>query len=325
VKDAGIGQASETWESAKWWYEKMGGEGAFPNDTSTGPIPRIDPAFGKLVGLATIYCLTNAAIQYARTKELPKDYKDLLAGRIGGVDVYGKPLRVVPPAIVMKDALSLWAHGGWGYMRAKESDLLSGISEAINNEDFRHAMIHDPADPFWKQRYDDAAHILGSPIGISTYMRQKTEGESKAKAAFGLAGFSPAPSALDQTPLEKAIRKVEANKGGISAMAPKQRAKTDLEHAVLGALRSGDRKPLDEAVQEKKINHHEAKLLQHRARLTPLDDALSHLGIDDIKELLKTEGVTDAERRELQRGLRRKQERQFSWQQQGEPVGAAAP
>ena len=108
-------------------------------------------------------------------------------------------------------------------------------------------------------------------------------------------------------------------------MAPKQRAKTDLEHAVLGALRSGDRKPLDEAVQEKKINHHEAKLLQHRAKISPLDDALSHLGIDDVKELLQTKGITDAERRDLQREVRRKEARQFSWQHQGEPVGATAP
>jgi strawberry notch-like protein/NTP hydrolase family protein len=315
VKDAGLGQAREGWESAKWWYEKMGGDAVFPEHTSTGPIPRLDPSFGKLVGLVMTYFLTNAAIQYGRTKELPKDVKDLMAARIGGVDAYGHPLRVVPPAIVMKDALSLWAHGGWGYLRAKESDLLSGISDVVANEDFRHAMIHNPHDSWWKQRYDDAAHVLGSPIGISTYAREKKEGETPAKAAFGIAGFSPAPMKLNESPLERHLHEMQQDKGYGPPMSPEQRAKSDMEHAIIGALRSGNRIPLQEALAQKKINEAERRKLEARGKLSPLEDSATHLGVDDVKELLQTKGITEEERRELDHILARKKARaRYSWQ-----------
>jgi hypothetical protein len=322
VKDAGIGQTREAWESAKWWYEKMGGEETGPSHASTGPIPRLDPAFGKLVGLAMTYFLTNAAIQYARTKELPKDFKDLMAARIGGSDVHGHPLRVVPPAIVMKDALSLWAHGGWGYLRAKESDLLSGISDAVANEDFRHAMIHNPKDSWWKQRYDDAAHILGSPIGVSTYQREKKQGETPAKAGFGLVGFSPAPSQLDETPLDRVIGRLSAEKGYDPPMTPQQRAKADLEHAALGALRSGNPGPLQQAVADHEINQQERGKLQARARLTPLEDRLEHFNASEVADLLHVKGLTDEEHRELEHILAKKKvrARRYSWQQ---PVAVA--
>ena len=326
VKDAGLGQTREGWESAKWWYEKMGGEGVVPEHTSTGPIPRLDPSFGKLVGLAMTYFLVNAAIQYARTKELPKDFKDLMAARIGGVDNYGHPLRVVPPAIVMKDALSLWAHGGWGYLKAKESDLLSGISDVVANEDFRHAMVHNPKDAWWKQRYDDAAHVLGSPIGISTYGRQKKEGETPAKAAFGLAGFSPAPQKLDESPLERHLHEIQEEKGYGPPASPQQRAKTDLEHAILGALRSHNRTPLNEAVAQKKINPTERQKLEKRARLSPLEDSVTHLSIADVQELLETKGITDKEKRDLHHILAQKQARaRYSWQTSPAAAEAVAP
>ena len=303
VKDAGIGQTKEAWESGKWWYEKMGGE-AEPKP-STGPIPRVDPAFAKLVGLAAVYMGTNAAIQYAMTREGPKDAKDLIAARIGGVDVHGNPLRVVTPAIVAKDALSLWAHGAGSYMKAKESDLLSGLVDVIQNEDFRHAMVHNPKDGWWKQRYDDAAHILGSPIGISTYQRDTSGGESKAKAAFGLAGFSPAPAALDEGPLARALNELTAKSPG-PVLTPEQRQKTDLEHRIIAALRTGDEKPLSKAIADRQLSPHEVHLLRLRAHKTPLEDRLTHVSADDIKELLKIEGITDQERRELHRSLRGK-------------------
>lgn len=274
VKDAGIGQTRELWESAKWWHEHVGGESEpLP---SSGPIPRIDPAFAKILGLGMVYMGANAAIQYAMTREKPKDATDLFAARIGGVDANGKPLRVVAPAIILKDAMSLWGQGAAGYLRSKVSDLISGISDVVANEDFRHAMIHNPHDEWWKQRYDDAAHVLGSPIGSSNYKRELQYGESKAKAALGLAGFSPAPAWINQTPLEKEIAKI-AVESGTGTMTAEQRADVDLKHSLIGALRNGDDKPLHTAIEEKKITPHEAANLRRRAKRNPLEDRIRGL------------------------------------------------
>jgi hypothetical protein len=317
VKDAGIGQSQEAWESARWWNERLGGDSEpLP---SSGPIPRIDPAFAKILGLGLVYMAANAALQYSMTREKPKDARDLFAARIGGVDAYGKPLRVVAPAIVLKDAMSLWGHGPWSYMRSKESDLISGISEVVNNEDFRHAMIHNPEDKWWKQRYDDAAHVLGSPISISNFQREKQYGESKAKAVLGAVGFSPAPAWISQSPLEKKIAEMQAaNPGG--PMAPETRAQIDLKHSVLGALRNGDSAPLEKAIDDGKINRKEAQKLRMRARTNPIEDKIKGLAFmksdkqvySQLFQLSQTKGITEEESRVLNRMMAKKRAAMFN-------------
>jgi hypothetical protein len=316
VKDAGIGQTREVWESAKWWNEHMGGD-AKPLPSS-GAIPRIDPAFAKIVALSTVYMGANAAIQYAMTQELPKDATDLFAARIGGVDNNGKPLRVVAPAIVLKDALSLWGQGATGYLRNKVADWISGLSDVINNEDFRHTMIHNPHDSEWKQRYDDAAHILGSPIGISTYMRATKAGESNAKGSLGLAGFSPAPAWMNQSPLDKEISKIQGE-AGKSQLTQEQRADIDLKHSLIGALRNHNDKPLSEAIADKQITLPEAANLRKRARLDPLEDRINGLrfmqadkgAYAQLVRLSNVKGITPREKQIIERLKAKKRDAMF--------------
>ena len=324
VKDAGIGQTRELWESAKWWHERMGGESEpLP---SSGPVPRLDPALSKILGLAVVYMGANALVQYARTKEGPKDATDLFAARIGGVDSNGKPLRIIVPAIIFTDGVSLWGHGAANYLRSKEADLISGISDVVSNEDFRHAMIHNPHDSWWKQRYDDAAHVLGSPIGISTYVRGRKAGESKAQSALGLVGFRPAPAWINQTPLEREISKIQSESGA-APMTPEKRAEVDAKHSMLGALRRGDDEPLRNAVEAGTITHHEAANLRKRARMNPLEDRINGLafmkddkrGYAQLFRLSQVKDITPAEKRVVDRMLTKK--RDAMWRKgEGEEV-----
>src|SRR6202040_3466695 len=118
-------------------------------------------------------------------------------------DSHGHPRRVLTPAIVVKDAISLYSQGAMRYLGGKISDLFAGLYDVFQNQDFRHAMIHQPDDSWWKKRFDDAMHVIGSPIGVSNYQRERQQGATKTEAALGELGFSPAPAVISQTKAEK--------------------------------------------------------------------------------------------------------------------------
>jgi hypothetical protein len=195
VKDAGIGQAQELGRSARFIADRIADRTTEPGSTA---LPRLDPNFGKIVSLLALTAATNTALQLATRNGAPKDYKDLMAARIGK-NRDGLPMRVTVPAIVIKDGIAAMYGGGWNYLKAKESDLISGIFDAANNRDFRGAMIHHPEDSWWTQRYADLKHGLGNPIGVSTYLRARDQGGGAANRVLGSVGFSPAPKDIDMS------------------------------------------------------------------------------------------------------------------------------
>ena len=195
VKDAGIGQARELGRSAQYIADRAAGEPTEPGATA---LPRLDPNFGKIVSLMALTAAGNTALQLATGNGPPKDYKDLMAARIGK-NKDGSPMRVTIPAIVIKDGISALYGGVGNYLKAKESDLVSGILDAANNSDFRGAMVHHPEDSWWKQRYDDLKHGLGNPIGVSTYLRARDQGGGAANRVLGSVGFAPAPKDIDMS------------------------------------------------------------------------------------------------------------------------------
>ena len=273
VKDAGVGQAQEILSSLKYMRSHFSGEAPPPGAT---PIPHLDPNLRRIMGLFAVVAATNAAVQYAMTREKPKDIKDLLAARIGGMDSHGHPRRVLTPAIVVKDAISLYSQGAVRYLSGKISDLFSGLYDVFKNEDFRHQMIHNPDDSFWKKRFKDAEHVIGAPIGISNYERERQQGATKAESALGELGFSPAPAIIDQSRAEKLASEISAENAGDFAMTEQQRAETDQHHSILTALRNGDRKPLESAVKAHSITPREAHELQKRSKLSPLADQVNN-------------------------------------------------
>jgi len=195
VKDAGIGQARELGRSAQFLADRYADR---PTDPGATALPRIDPNFGKIVSLLALTAAGNTALQIATGNGAPKDFKDLMAARIG-TRKDGTPMRVTIPAIVVKDGISAMYGGVGNYLKAKESDLISGVVDAANNSDFRGAMIHHPEDSWWKQRYDDLRHGLGNPIGVSTALRARELGGTTTSKVLGTIGFAPAPKEMDMS------------------------------------------------------------------------------------------------------------------------------
>lgn len=209
VGRAAVGQAREMYDSLAYLHKQFRPNAEWrPKYASTGAVPRIHPDMAKLLGLATTFIIGNLIIQKLLTGENPEDWKDYVAARIGGYDEHGRPHRIVLPAIVLKDMMSLWYGGAANYMKGKESDLLSGISDVLSNEDFRHVMVHNPESGFWKQRLDDVEHIIGSPIGVGNVLHGGKEGEPITQRVLTGAGFSNAPRQMDMTPAENKMLEI---------------------------------------------------------------------------------------------------------------------
>jgi len=215
TKNALTGQMMEVANSARYVRSKFSPRHTAEVDGSA--IPRLDPNFAKVLGLFMAWTAGNAILQFAATSsiekdkdgnrhlklgELPHDAYDLMAARIGGTDIHGKPKRITIPAVVMTDAMSLYYHGATSYISAKVSDLLGGIFDAIRNEDFNHNMVHNPQDAWWEQRWQDIKHIVGSPIAFSQSMQMYRAGEG-SKAIMGAIGFKSPPTGFGWTKAER--------------------------------------------------------------------------------------------------------------------------
>jgi hypothetical protein len=258
--------------------------------------------------LGMLWMASNALLQYAMTGEQPKDGKDLVAGRIGGVDSHGKPRRVSAPAIVFKDAMSLWYGGAANYISAKRSDLLIGVNDVFNNEDFRHNMIHNPEDSWWKQRYDDAAHVLGLPIGVSSYKQERESGTPKSESLLGLLGFSPTTRLLDMSPAERLLLEISKRNAPTSAWTPEETKQYYARQRILADLRKGNRQSLIDAEQSRQLTSAQAHNLMRLAKLTPLQAHASSSKISYADMVRIYERADEQEKKQLLPILHRKRD-----------------
>jgi hypothetical protein len=154
--------------------------------------PRLDPRFARLVGYIATYVAINEMSNLVRTKKLSTDWRDTISIQTGKLDAYGKPQRVMLGGLI-KDALSLWFMGPYDFMRNRESDLVSGIADVIQNRDWAGNMVRNPDDNLWKQIEQSAGHLIGTPMGVSSFKREYQAGAGVEAEILGGLGFTPAP------------------------------------------------------------------------------------------------------------------------------------
>jgi hypothetical protein len=249
------GQAQEFAESARYIASKLDPEHGYQYRASTKAIPRLDPRMGTVLGILATFVAANTALQYYMTRELPKDAKDLFAARIGGMDSHGKPRRVSAPAIVFKDALSLYFNGAVKYLTAKESDLVGGLIDILSNHDFQNNLVHNPEDPWLKQRGQDVKHMLGLPIGVSNAIQGKQSGETRGQSALGLLGFAKSPRNVDWSPAEeKSYNYVRMHQG---TKTPEQMDELQdyMQRKASGQLTPKEQKSANKSAREPFLQH----------------------------------------------------------------------
>lgn len=243
VKNATAGQAKEFAQSAGYINAKVHGR-EYSGYKSTRAVPRLNPDMGKLLGLLMVASAANLALQYALTKEGPKSPADFFAARTGKLDVHGKPIRVITSAIVLTDAVALKAHGAGRYVAGKISDLVGGMWDVITNSDFQHNMIHNPDDAWWepKSLWQDAKHVVGSPIGVSQFEQLRQSGATATEAGLGAAGFKPAPPRLEWTKAETAAYDLLAAKRGPKSPEEQQEIADYFQRRTAGELSLSERR-----------------------------------------------------------------------------------
>jgi hypothetical protein len=249
------GQAAEIADSARYAYSRVNPESGYEAKASTKAIPRLDPNMAKLIGLFITWTAANSLVQLAATHEMPQDAKDLFAGRIGGKDSHGNWRRVTFPAIVFKDALSLWFGGVGKYTSAKISDLVGGIADVLSNRDFAGNMVHNPEDSWWNQRKDDIKHVVGAPIGISNFLRSRHSGETFAQSALGLAGAAPPPRGFDWTPAETKAANYVRNHQGPKTPEQMDELQGYMERKAAGQLMPKEQKSANKSARESFLQH----------------------------------------------------------------------
>jgi hypothetical protein len=161
----------------------------------------------KLLGLAIFGVIAHGLLQWALTREKPKDVKDLIAPRDGTMDAHGHPNRWTLPIVPYRDLESAKANP-MGYLRSGAADIWTAIPEAINNRDFRNHLISHPDDPYWEQMFDKAAHVAGMPIGLDRYRQEKKRGEGTGNALLGEAGLTRATN-YELSAAEKKMREIQ--------------------------------------------------------------------------------------------------------------------
>jgi hypothetical protein len=286
VNNARAGQYMELARAARYAYSKFGGE--VSGDIGESVIPRLDPAFAKIMGLFTAWTVGNALLQFGATKHWPHSAADYFAAQVGGVDSHGKPIRVTTPAVIMKDALSLRYHGLWNYLTAGESDLLGGIGDIIRNRDFANNMVHNPADEWWEKRYQDLQHFIGGPIAVETFVNLSRAGESKKVAALGVGGFTPPPSGFGWTPAERLARDILQEKRGAMTPEEQQDLQDYMRRKAKGQLSAKERKSAKREATEPILMYLVNARDKSGAFRMSIDDVLSvyrHASMEEQREL----------------------------------------
>lgn len=100
-----------------------------------------------LAGLAFHTALASAIYQYVKTGKPPEDYKDLMAGRTGGVDaVSGQPERMLTPGF-QKDVFAMGYDFPHHVLETASHKLNPGLTvpaQIIANKDYRGLPIYAP-------------------------------------------------------------------------------------------------------------------------------------------------------------------------------------
>jgi len=190
-----------------------GGEGG-PEEP---PAPRYDlrdpvmthrMAYGLYLawGMGVIGAMTY----YMLHKKAPKELNDLYAVPTGAKNTDGTDERFMY-ATYVKDVLA-WSTHPLTTITHKLHPVLGDIYYIGRNADFWNIQIHDPKDPFFQQRLDDAKFLMREFLPFS--VRQMIEGapnpNTKLPAWAPMIGVTRAPSYVTGTPLTEAMKKYSA-------------------------------------------------------------------------------------------------------------------
>lgn len=245
-----------------------------------GRAAKITPGMAWLGSMAMYTAMIGSIVMAVSGTGAPQSAKDLVFPR---TDPKDPDQRVAIPTMA-KDIANL-AHDPAAYGKAAESSTLGSIAEVMNNSDWQNVQIHNPDDPFLKQRWDDFAHAFKFPISWSTFAQSRAAGDPLAKqlSAFGIT--TKVPAWVNQTPAQQYAYS-HADRG--PAMSKDTAAQMDQIRAATKTLRSTPQDQrqdkIEAMVRAGKLTPAQQDKVSARLEDPQLVATFKHLGLSDALE-----------------------------------------
>jgi hypothetical protein len=220
AREMGGAAGGQTAEVANWARQAY--DSAY-RETSEAPgkLPRLDPRASWFLSLM----LTTVAMGSIASKLLSGKYPweyveddkkegggdlrhlwlETVHPRTGDTDSRKKPVRISLPTY-WKDVEHVSSSPSQYVLSSLSSTLSKGLDLAENRDYFGN-YVYNPNDPFATKVKQAGKYAFPMPFSVSNYQRGKQMNEPKT-AWLSAFGFPRAPSDLDFTPAEKALRDV---------------------------------------------------------------------------------------------------------------------
>ncbi len=130
--------------------------------------------------------------------------------------------------------------------------LLGAILEMIQNKDYYGSEIRNINDPIVKQLEDSLGFMAKQfePFSLSGAMKANQQGAGLGSQAASFFGFMPAPSYINQTPMQQKIFAAYQQRFGTSIKTKDQTQAAQLKSKIRNAYTNGDTQGANELLQQ---------------------------------------------------------------------------
>lgn len=209
----------------------------------------------------------GAMINYLLTGRGPRELRDYYFPRTGAKNTDGSDERLSLPSYV-KDCVAYKEHP----LTTVGHKLHPALWEAYymgRNADFFNVQIHNPEDPFFKRRLDDAKHVAGVLLPFSlreVVSAPRNPGTKIPKFAPAL-GITRAPAYVTETPLTAAMKEFFGDRALHGAKTQEMADRMD----YIG--RADDRLRAAKTPEERRVIQAEIRQMQKDGKLKPTDSS----------------------------------------------------
>jgi hypothetical protein len=301
--------------------------GAMPIDLVRGKPMEFSHRTSYLAALTLSTVVTGSIITRLATGQNPKDWRDYFFPRIGGTDENGNAERVSLPSYakdVYAVAHRAGQHGlGHALVENGSSKLnpfFQTLAEMYSNKDYFGKEIYHPADTLVQKAGEVGKYLAGQVVPFSSQGLQKIkDSENKTldnpkpttvlgylnpnylgrefinkfvptslKQALPMVGVTPAPHDINKTDAEQLATEINQRRFGEAQGKTTAQANTsDLETKIRRDLQSGNTTSLVQALHSGAISKAQATHLNELKGMTPLQQQIHNMDIDDALEIYK--------------------------------------
>ena len=254
--------------------------------------PNLDPNMGWLLGMSLWTAALGGAIHTIATGKKPEQMKDFIYPIIDKAS----GIRVSVPTY-WRDMVSA-AHSPLGYVKSGMSGEIGRVADIWQNKDFYGNEVYSADDPLPRKTLDVIEHLFPIPFSVASAKQAKQQGGSEAAKVAGYAGFTKAPSWLEQTPMQQRMRQY-MNDARPTGSRTRQQAQSDqLRADILRGLRRGTDMTgvIDTALQHGMLSGQQVRSMYRGSMEDPDARGFQRMNINQATDLISLANKDERER-----------------------------